>query len=483
MAFLVGGANTLTAGYDIDNSLRFNSGDSADLRITPGSAGTEETFTISAWIKKSMSDVEDAYIFSSQADASNRTVMGIFGSASTQGIFFENRISTNSSYTASTATYRDPSAWMHCVWAIDTTQGTDTNRVKLYVNGNLITDILSGESWQGYPDQNIVTHWSRAQVNYVGSRAGGNYFGGYMAEVYYIDGSQLTPASFGETDEDSGIWKPKQYSGSFGGESWFLEFKETGTGTASSSTIGADTSGEDNHITSTNLAATDQTTDSPTNNFMTLNPLITNQLGAFSEGNTQIITAVAGSAPYGQTAFGNFAVNTGKWYFEAQVSTVGSGGQAGIGFNERIEAGAYVNGHNNLGSGGNVAYTSGGALFIGSTSETSTGVDSFTDDDTISIAFDLDNNKVYVYKNGALQDGNDPASNDGRGIVSAYNNYWTPWVTKDDTNNNVTAKFNFGNPSQAISSGNADANGYGNFEYAVPSGYFALCTKNLAEHG
>ena len=74
-------------------------------------------------------------------------------------------------------------------------------------------------------------------------------------------------------------------------------------------------------------------------------------------------------------------------------------------------------------------------------------------------------------------------TNDGRGIVSAYNNYWTPWVTKDDTNNNVTAKFNFGNPSQAISSGNADANGYGNFEYAVPSGYYAICSKNLAEFG
>ena len=140
---VVGG--TQDTGYEISNSLRFNYVDSANLQFTPSSAGTEETFTISAWIKKSMNSAnsgtggQDCYLFSSEVDSNNRTVMGVFGSSGTQGIFFENKVSGTSSYVDSAATFRDPSAWMHCVWAIDTTQSTDTNRVKLYVNGSQIS--------------------------------------------------------------------------------------------------------------------------------------------------------------------------------------------------------------------------------------------------------------------------------------------------------------------------------------------------------
>jgi len=481
MTFLIGAANSARGGYEISNSLRFNDQDESSLSITPGTASTSrKKWTWSGWIKRGEVPTDDdndySRIFNVKADGNNYLISGFLFSSgfnvtaregNTEVLKFE-----------PSRKFRDHSAWTHIVMAYDSTLGTARNRFRVYFNGEEDTTALDTT-----PDQNTELVVLEDVIHNIGRDNHGTayYYDGYMADVYLIDGTQYAASDFGETN-NNGVWIPKEFKGTFGSNGFKLEFQQTGT-SANSSGIGADTSGEDNHLTVTELNSRDVVVDTPTNNFCTLNPLFTNQLGEFREGNCQIITAVAGSAPYGQTAFGTFFVNTGKWYFEAQISTVGSGGALGIGFNERVEAGAVTNGHNNGGSAGNVMYRSGGTLQIGSTSTTSTGVATFTDDDTVSIALDLDNDKVYVYKNGALQDGKDPANNDGRAIVSAYNNYWTPWLSKDDTNNNSTVKFNFGNPPQAISSGNADGNGYGNFEYAVPSGYYSLCTKNLAEYG
>ena len=490
MAFLVGGANSLTAGYDIDNSLRFNSADSADLRITPSSAGTEETFTISAWIKKSMqgsSNGDDTYLFSSQADSNNRTVMGIWGASG--GIFFENKVSGTSSYVAETACRRDTSAWYHCVWAIDTTQGTAANRVKLYVNGTQSTTLENAAGGAAdYPDEDIVTQWSRAQVNYVGSRAGGNYYDGYMAEVYYIDGSQLTPSSFGETDEDSGIWKPKKYSGSFGGESWFLEFKGTGTDQDASG-IGADTSGEDNHLAVTNLAATDQTTDTPTNNFCTMNPLdappSTNH--TFSEGNCKVAwSAAAGN--FGVVR-GTMGVSSGKWYWEVKY-TYGNAVQLGVfdvtNLATTLTADVFSNAQSSDFNG--LAWridTANNIKEVGEGQATDSGVD-FSTGDILGIAFDADNGKLYAFDNGTELTGQDIGAGTSLLTAVTVSDFYLPFVNNGDGGSGTktgTSELNFGNPTFSISSGNSDANGYGNFEYAVPSGYYALCTKNLAEFG
>ena len=247
--------------------------------------------------------------------------------------------------------------------------------------------------------------------------------------------------------------------------------------------MGADTSGNDNHMSVTNLAATDVTTDTPTNNFMIMNPLFTNSRGTFAEGNLKVTTDVQGSVPYGQVEFGSFAVNKGKWYYEAKINSVGSGGQLAIGWNERAESGGYINGHNNLGSNGNAWYGSGGNIKIGSAS-TQTGPSSYTDDDIIGVAIDLDNDKIHFHKNGSYQRSSDPANNTGGdSLSSSYNNYWTPWMSKDDTNHEATVEYNFGNPTFTVSSSEADDNGYGSFEYDVPTGYYSLCTKNLAEFG
>ena len=474
-------ANSVTGGYEIDNSLRFNDDDDPHLARTPSSSGSRTKATVSFWVKRgNVPSSSSMYILEASSSVSPFNMTRVrFGD---NVLIIDNTLNggaDNGFYFQSSRFFRDPSAWYHIFFSLDVTQANAGAGWRLYVNGVQQTKAPT----HFVQDANLEISQEDVEMN-IGRRHdnGDEHFDGYLAEYHYIDGTIKAYTDFGEFN-DNGVWIPKEYGGgSYGTNGFYLEYKQTGT-SQNSSGIGADTSGNDNHFAVTELNSRDVVVDTPTNNFCTMNPLSTNSRGVFREGNCQVITNVQGSAPFGQVEFGTFFVNTGKWYFEAQVSTVGSGGQMGIGFNERVEDGAYINGSNNLGSAGNVAYTSGGKLFIGSTSETSTGVATFTDDDTVSIAFDLDNNKVYVYKNGALQDGKDPANNDGRAIVSAYNNYWTPWVTKDDTNNNTTVKFNFGNPPQAISSGNSDADGHGNFEYAVPSGYFALCTKNLAEYG
>jgi len=483
---VVGG--TQDTGYEISNSLRFNYVDSANLQFTPSSAGTEETFTISAWIKKSMNSAnsgtggQDCYLFSSEVDSNNRTVMGVFGSSGTQGIFFENKVSGTSSYVDSAATFRDPSAWMHCVWAIDTTQSTDTNRVKLYVNGSQISSFDS----TSYLSQNTVTQWSRAQVNYIGSRAGGNYYDGYLSEVHVIDGQQLAPTEFGETN-DNGVWIPKQYTGSYGTNGYKLEFKQTGT-SANSSGMGADTSGNDNHFSVSNLAATDVTTDTPTNNFATMNPLANFYAEhTFSEGNCKIVTE--NSANHYSYSTSTMGVANGKWYAEFKASAKSGGNDwFSVGVAEAMGTASNLTlgrdtGHTSSDEAGQIGWLGYGTDFVyqndayysGSTSDYDT--DAYGVGDILSVALDADNNRVYFYKNGTIQN-----SGTHFNIGVSPTGFWH-FAVGDFDNQNYTWECNFGNAPFSISSGNADANGYGNFEYAVPSGYYALCTKNLAEYG
>jgi len=299
-----------------------------------------------------------------------------------------------------------------------------------------------------------------------------------MADFNLIDGSALTPSSFGETDSTTGIWKPKSISGvTYGTNGVYLQFKNSGA-------LGTDTSGNSNTYAVNNAGTNAQVVDTPSNVFCTLNPLATGSRGTFSLGNTKVQLNLQGSVPYGQVEFGTYAVNSGKWYFEVKNISAGGGGKMGLGINERWETNTYVNGHNNVGSSGNAFYSNQGDIKVGTGSDQSAS--SYTDNDIISVAFDLTNSKVYFAKNGVWQRSGDPANGTGGDtLTSSYNDYWTPWITKDSDNasHNPTVEFNFGNPAFSISSGNTDANGFGNFEYAVPSGFYALCTKNINSYG
>ena len=474
------GANSVS-GYQITNSLRLDAGSSSFLgrnQVAPTQAG--QKYTISVWNKICFTNGQNAtLLYGGFPSGSGNTIDDtiLMHNVSSKGLFWQLAVndSTVLGKNASTHVLRDISAWYHIVLSVDTTQGTDSNRFKLFLNSVDITSTLSG----GLPDQNQV-HYLNQQYGGDGSSQNthhigrqnnsSNYSDFYVADFVFVDGTALDPTYFGETD-DNGEWIPKKPDVSaYGDNGWLLEFKQTGT-SANASGIGADTSGNGNHFTPTNLAADHITEDTPTNNFATLNPghrRITSNAPTYSEGNVKLT---------GQTVNGqnNNAIATiqhltsGKWYFEVKCTT--DGDTFGVGISDDPQG---RNG-NAASLSNHVWYNIDGTINYGTSSSGSYG-DTYTDGDIIGVAFDLDNGAIYFYKNGTIQNSGTAARTD---LVTTMSQGYTPIGF---TNKGVM-EFNFGNPSFSISSGNSDGRGYGNFEYAVPSGYYSVCTKNLAEFG
>jgi hypothetical protein len=307
-----------------------------------------------------------------------------------------------------------------------------------------------------YPSQNFDTDINTQEPHYVGGDTTGvaNDFAldGYMAEVHFIDGQQLSPTDFGEFDEDSGIWKPIRYSGSYGTNGFYLDFENSGS-------LGADQSGNGNNFTPTNLASTDQTTDTPTNNFATLNVLSNNEVPnnntfIYSEGNTEFTGS--GSDTSLMMTVGNQGFNTGKWYWEIKCL---------------VEGGNFPNvsivnpDYNISGIQNNYAWLSPyGYSYLSGGSKNNNGAgsaygDSWTSDDIIGVAVDYDNGYIYFSKNGTYQNSGVPTSGaSGTGSAFSINQSQTylPAIglRADGTAGEMSA--NFGNPSFAISSGNSD---------------------------
>ena len=483
-------ANTLASGgYEVDNSLRFNSGSSDHLNRAFGSSSTDTKATWSFWIKRSKISSGAQFIFQSR-DANNNNDRTYFRFSSSDGLDF---FVTNSSGTGILALqtnriFRDVLAWYHIVIKLDTTQGTASNRAKFYINGVEETSFSTAT----YPDQNAnirtvsnaYTGWGQNIPN------NSSFFGGYLSEVCFIDGTALDGDSFGEFDEDSGIWKPKNVSGlTFGTNGYYLEFKESGTGTNASG-MGADTSGNDNHFAVNNLTAIDQTTDTCTNNFATINPLVRNKSyndGSLAEGNTYF-------APDGRAiSVSSIGVTSGKWYAEFKTQDAGAL-YVGVGLLRGLDALSDGGMSNPIFYDNNPSYAIGygadGALQYNST--TASYGSGYSDNNIVGIALDMDNKEFYISVNGTFQASGDPTSGASKTNGAAGAASYNPlddggeifFFVSDFSAGGVGQCFhNYGNPAFAISSGNTDGDGYGNFEYAVPSGYFALNTKNLAEYG
>jgi len=468
-------ASATAAGYDVANSCRFNSFDTPQMHKTPGSAGNLDNWTLSVWIKRSN--------ISSAGNNSYKTIFGIYAAsgANQEGLHIQDddvmyyqfwqggskvgEIKTNRKF-------RDVGAWYHIVIAYDSTNGTAGDRIKMYVNGvretsfSTTTDPTSGlNSQMGGTD--------KLQIGCINTT---NHFDGYMAEVVYVNGSTLDATSFGEFDEDSPtIWKPKDVSGlTFGTNGFYLDFED-------SSNLGNDASGGTD-FTEVNLAATDQATDTPTNNFATMNPLDNIGATTFSEGNNLLLWTATN-----KTNKSTIGVTSGKWYAECKAIDVNSGTTGaviGVG-GPGCLASTYLNGSSDpSGWGyrcqtGNIQNSAGNEAYG----------DTWAENDIIGVALDMDNGAVYMSKNGTWQDSGDPTS--GASKTNAANNQPSYGSAISGTEffacsayDTDSLAWNFGGcPSYAISSGNADADGYGNFEYAPPSGYYALCTKNLAEYG
>jgi len=460
------GANSVSGGYEIENSLRFNDNDSPRLTFTPSSAGNRRTFTVSVWVKLQAGTTgERCFLAADDGTGGNNNFHYMAINAADRLHLYMYEGGEEYVLTGSPL-LRDPSAWYHLVVAFDTTQGTDTNRIKMYINGSQVTSFTT----TNYPSQNHQTRYNNNNAQRIGSYPDQDvsYFDGYMAEYHLIDGSAKAPSDFGEFD-DNGVWIPKRYTGAYGTNGFYLQFKETGT-SQNSSGIGADTSGNDHHWAVTNFAAIDVTTDTCTNNFATMSPLASADGQTFSEGNTQVVLATGST----EWCVSTMAVANGKWYCELKpTSTTGMSLLPTISETDLtkptqdglFEVSDSVGMH--LGNGNK--YVNGSGSSYGTT---------LSDNDILGIAVNLDDDEVYFYKNGTVM-------NSGTAISKTFTagKFYYIGAGSGTGSGGHTMQWNFGNAPFAISSGNADGNGYGNFEYAVPSGYYSLCTKNLAQYG
>jgi hypothetical protein len=467
MPFVILPTNSASGGYDITNSLRFNGGSSDYLNRTLGTSTSRRIYTMSAWIKRSKLDVY-GHIFT-------------FGPnpGSWDSLRFDNdnklamRINDDTYVLQTSQLFRDVSAWYHIVVAIDTTQATASNRVRMYVNGSEVTAFTTSS----YPAQNYDTAFTSGNVFRIGLPTWNTSqnIDSYLSEAFFIDGQALTPSSFGETDFDTGIWKPKAYTGTYGTNGFYLQFKN-------SASLGTDSSGNGNTFTVNNLTSVDQSTDTPTNNFATINALENSYSGlTLSEGNLKGVTTGA----YYSLIRSTIGVSTGKWYMEAKCNAQGASENKwhfGISdFPPSSSTSAIGTANYSYGwrGEGNTIFYNGTSTSYGTEGGMSTGM-------IVGIALDLDNNKIYWSRNGTWKNSANPATNtNGFSITgaSSTNTGFYHFAFGDyDGDYGYTYETNFGNPPYSANS-YTDGAGYGNFSYAVPSGYYALNTKNLATFG
>jgi hypothetical protein len=465
MPLILGTNSIKDTGYDVANSCRFEASDSQKMVKTLGTPTSTKIGTVSCWVKRGSIGVEQ-HFFGTKQDGNDRCSIGFDDSAEGELHIVQEDSGSLSYQFKTTARFRDPSAWLHLVLAIDTTQASASNRVKIYINGTQVTDFAT----ETQPSQDTVIRYGiSGEELVVGAKFGGGgsygtFYSGYLAEVVFIDGQQLDPTSFGEFDSDSPtIWKPIDVSGlTFGNNGFYLDFED-------SSNLGNDANGGTD-LTESNLTSLNQSTDTCTNNFATWNPLKswnrsgTIQIPSFDNGN---LRAIFDDANYNEHAWSTIGVNTGKWFCEMKAEDITATQNTRIGIAD-IE---YTGTANPGDQSSTIYYMANGQKRVGGSSS-SYGA-SYSNGDIIGIALDCDNDTVTFYKNGVSQ-----------GSISTTANTLYAFISEDyQSSGNKEIQANFGNPAFSISSGNSDGNGYGNFEYAVPSGYYALNTKNLAEFG
>ena len=445
------------------NSLRFDDGSSDYLNRTPASAGNRKTYTFSAWVKRSkLADLQTIFgAYSSSRDTFR------FNNGDT--ITFLTNDASNAVLTTN-AVYRDVSAWYHLVLAVDTSQGTASNRVKIYVNGEQVTSF----STETYPSLNDEQNINNNVLHTIGRRPSSavDYYGGYMSEVIFVDGQQLDATSFGVSDAN-GVWTPIKYTGTFGTNGFQLQF-------GNSAALGTDSSPNGNDFTVNNLTSIDQTTDYPVNNFATLNPLIPDGSITLAEGNLKV--ASIGDNDWRAGTFGG----SFKWYAECKINVAYDGSGGGICIGAISEDGLTENNGGTFGmSFANAKWytnSNDGKFQQGNGTDVTTGLTRASTNDIVGVACDSANGRIYIHVNGTYLNSGDPVG--GTGFIGGTTGYQGAWFPFSGSHlDKGQGSWNFGNAPYTISSGNSDANGYGNFEYAVPSGYYALCTKNLAEYG
>jgi len=432
-------------GLQISRSIRFNSADSATLSRTPAVAGNRQTWTWSGWVKRVFFGQSFEYLFDAgTADNfgfTNNSAYVYFGSG---GLGFK---------TAS-AVFRDPSAWMHYLIHLDSTNATAEDRCQIWINGVRLT------SWSSNPTipLNFQSNINSTVAHTFANAPGYSFMNTYLTNIHFIDGQALTPSSFTETDATTGQLIPKTYTGSYGTNGFNLLFADNSSNTAS--TLGKDTSGNSNNWTPNNLSVTagvgnDSLVDSPTNgsqsdtgvggevrgNYATLNPLA-NGAGTLTNGNLDYLAATSNA--WG-TRYSTIGVSSGKWYaeFTGIAQTSGMGMMAGVSRSiQSGHVGSTSDGYGYRYAGDKYNSNSGSAYGA-----------SYTDNDVIGVALDLDNGTLVFYKNGASQ---------GTAYSSLPSGTYFFGLSGYHTSTQAVANF-----------------GQRAFAYTAPSGFKALCTQNL----
>ena len=458
---------------------------STNLSRANGSGSATTKFTYSVWLKYS-GFVSGGQRFFSATGGSGDTYFR-FNADGTMEISGDNSAATSLGYFITNRKFRDHSAWMHIVIKSDTTQLTQTDRFKLYING-VDEAGVGGYSTGTYPNQNADDNISlSSNTHYIGGAASSQYFNGLMTHIHYSDGYAYDASTFGETDSTSGIWKPKASPTgiTYGTNGYFLKMENSGA-------MGTDSSGNSNTFTvSGNLT---QNEDTPSNNFATLNPLPSVKIGTdcfYEYGGTNCRSSTTNF----RAGVSGIYVNQGKWYFEMQQSNADC--HIGIAGENKIQNGGTSGGVNDRlfyyedTTGYAYSYNAGNGMIYFSTpsdgTQTASYGNAFGSSDTVGCFADLDNNKLYFSKNGTIQ-------NSGTGYTIQGDIYYAlgSSIYNGDTS------LNYGNGSfkgvKLTGTTYTDANGEGIFKYSPnqagasnfdssAKNFYALNTNNLKEFG
>ena len=471
MAFLTEAANrgSIATGYEIENSLKLEADNAEYLYYTPSTQTDYERMAFSIWVKRT--ELGGGNLAEFGNGTSNTSNLRIGFDSSDRLFCYGNSII----FRQTNQVFRDTSAWYHLFFLFDTTTpgGISNNRIRIWVNGEMIPHTEFGVL--NNPGAGAAMGFNNAIQQSIGAqREGGpvNYFKGYIAQAYGSGGTPPVVTDFGEFDEDTGIWKPIDISELTPPDTagFNLDFSD-------SSNLGNDISSRNNDFTLQNITSADQATDTPTNNFCTLNPLYKADATTMTNGATVCSPTDNGN----NTVRGTFLVTKGKWYWEIAVGRgtvnanypfMGMTGNLTTAPNLWIYGDSksfYVSGSGNVEDAGSYKGSGTAAAYSNGTPNHS----------IYGFAVDIDNQTLLWYTNGTANNSGNTYSMSTS--IGNSDEGMTPFLFMFV---GATQSFNFGGYSVVTpSSAASDANGYGTFEYAPPSGYYALCTKNLARFG
>ena len=473
---------SISTGFNIDNSLKFEADNTEYLSWSDMTSyatdARKRKWSISFWFKRTEIGVQQL--------PWNSGGNGTVALQAADHLNFQQFFSDSASaakYLNTNRLFRDTSAWYHIIIAIDTTQSTEAHRMRLYVNGEEETSFSSSV----YPPQNATaTDIYGSYISLGRSLNWGAGFSGYIADYYLISEVQLVPTDVGEYDEDSGIWKPKAYSGAISAPSTFLEFKD-------SSDFRTATSGLDASVAN-NITSADQAVDTPTNNFAMISVAMrdVNELlySTVSEGGTKFRCTEFDTW---KTAVSSIGVTKGKWYAEFKVIGARPNNFWGIASMEQLDnnSGYSSGAGSHLGQSGknwSIGYyqVNGNLFQVQNSGYTNVSWGAgVSQNAVVSVALDMDNHKLYMAVNNTYQDSGNPVTGANAITFDATETVAiaTSGYSLGSGNDTITG-VNFGGyVTGGMYSQATDENGYGAFRYAPPTGYYALCTKNLAEYG